>query len=69
LVTVSDEKAPKLLQTIYREPVRDNLIERRVRGSRRAVFRRGLVYSADANRFGDIAQNAGVDIFVRTNRR
>ncbi len=65
LVTVSDEKATKMLQTIYREPVKDNLIERRVReikeGGVPAVV---SCIPQNANRFGDIAQNAGVDIFV-----
>lgn len=65
LVTVSDEKATKMLQTIYREPVKDNLIEHRVReikeGGVPAVV---SCIPQNADRFGDIAQSAGVDIFV-----
>jgi len=65
LVSVSDEKATKLLQTIYREPVKDDLIARRVteikEGGVPAVV---SCIPQNANKFGDIAQSAGVDVFV-----
>jgi len=65
LTSVSDEKATKMLQTLYKEPVKDELIERRVIEIK--IENVPAVVSCipqNANHFGDIAQEAGVDIFV-----
>ncbi len=65
LTSQTREEATKLLQTIYREPIKEELIEKRV-----ADIKAGGVSAVvscipqNADRFGDIAQNAGVDIFV-----
>lgn len=65
LTSATEESATKLLQTIYREPIKEPLIEKRI-----AEIKNGGVTAIvscipqNAYRFGDIAQNAGVDIFV-----
>ncbi len=65
LTSATEESATKLLQTIYREPIKEQLIEKRI-----AEIKNGGVTAIvscipqNAYRFGDIAQNAGVDIFV-----
>jgi len=65
LTSQTKEEATKLLQTIYREPIKESLIEKRITeikaGGVRAVV---SCIPQNADRFGDIAQNAGVDIFV-----
>ena len=59
------EKATKLVQSIYRVPVKEKLIEKRV-----SEIKAGGVLAAvssipqKAERYADIAQSAGVDIFV-----
>jgi len=65
LTSVDDEKATKMLQTIYREPIKDELITKRIteiKGS--GVLAVVSCIPQNADRFGDIAQQAGVDIFV-----
>ena len=65
LVTVSAEQATKLLQSIYREPIKEHLIEKRVTEIKSAdVPAIVSCIPQNAYRFGDIAQNAGVDILV-----
>ena len=65
LIRASNEKATKLVQDIYREPVKEDLIVRRIMEIKEANVP-AVVSSIPqkANRYGDIAQNAGVDIFV-----
>ena len=59
------EKATKLVQSIYRVPVKEKLIEKRV-----SEIKAGGVLAAvssipqKSERYADIAQSAGVDIFV-----
>lgn len=61
----TQEDATKLVQGIYRVPVKEELIEKRVTeikdGGVPAVV---SSIPQKADRYGDIAQNAGVDIFV-----
>lgn len=65
LTSVSAEEATKLLQSIYREPVKDKLIEKRIGEIKEAgVPAMVSCIPQNADRFGDIAENAGVDIFV-----
>jgi len=65
LVSVSPDEATKLIQTIYREPIKEELIERRIQeikdGGVQAIV---SCIPQNAMRFGDIAQQAGVDFFV-----
>ncbi|MBT4482125.1 MAG: GuaB3 family IMP dehydrogenase-related protein, partial [Candidatus Latescibacteria bacterium] len=65
LTSVSAEKATKLLQSIYREPTKDNLIEKRI-GEIKEAGVPAVVSCIPQNaiKFGDIAANAGVDVFV-----
>ena len=59
------EKATKLVQGIYRVPVKEELIEKRITEIKNAGVR-AVVSSIPqkADRYGDIAQSAGVDVFV-----
>ena len=65
LISASAEKVTKLIQNLYREPVKEDLIEKRI-----SEIKEGGVQAIassipqHADRYGDIAQNAGVDIFV-----
>ena len=65
LISASSEKVTKLIQNLYREPVKEDLIEKRI-----SEIKKGGVQAVassipqHADRYGDIAQNAGVDIFV-----
>ena len=65
LISASAEKVTKLIQNLYREPVKEDLIEKRI-----SEIKEGDVQTVassipqHADRYGDIAQNAGVDIFV-----
>lgn len=65
LVSASPEEATKLIQSIYREPIKEELIERRIHeikdGGVKAIV---SCIPQNAMRFGDIAQQAGVDFFV-----
>jgi len=59
------EKATKLVQNIYKEPVKEKLIEKRISEIKEAnvpVIVSSIPQKAD--RYGDIAQNAGVTMFV-----
>ena len=59
------EKATKLVQGIYRVPVKEELIEKRITEIKAAGVR-AVVSSIPqkADRYGDISQSAGVDVFV-----
>lgn len=65
LINASAEKATKMVQDIYREPVKEDLIIRRITEIKEADVP-AVVSSIPqkADRYGDIAQNAGVDMFV-----
>ena len=65
VVSADKEKATTLIQKLYQEPIREDLIARRVQEIKSA----GVVCSVSsipqkAERFGAIAQEAGVDVFV-----
>ena len=65
IVKASAEKATELVQSIYREPIKEELISRRIEKIKKA----GCVAVVSsipqrAERFGKIAEEAGVDIFV-----
>ncbi len=66
VVAADKEKATSLIQKLYQEPMREELIARRVRRDQESG--RHLLQSARfrrrAERFGAIAQEAGVDVFV-----
>ena len=65
IAEATPEKATKLVQGIYRVPVKEELIEKRVTEIKDGGVP-AIVSSIPqkAERYGDIAQNAGVDIFV-----
>ncbi len=61
----STEEATKLVQAIYEKPIKENLISKRIEEIKKANV--PAVVSAipqRAERFGRIAQEAGVDIFI-----
>ena len=65
VVAADKEKATALIQKLYQEPVREELIARRVQEIKKA----GVISAVSsipqrAERFGAIAQEAGVDVFV-----
>src|SRR6059036_410350 len=65
IVSASQEEATKIIQSIYGEPIKEELIHQRIR----AIKKGGgpaVVSSIPqrAERFGQIAQEAGADIFV-----
>ena len=65
VVAVDKEKVTSLIQKLYQEPVREELIARRVEEIKKA----GVICAVSsipqkAERFGAIAQEAGVDVFV-----
>lgn len=65
LIKASPEKATKLVQDIYRVPVKEDLITRRITEIKQEGV--PVIVSSipqKAERYGDIAQNAGVDIFI-----
>ncbi len=65
LVRVTPEKATEIIQSIYLKPIKEKLIEKRVKqiktGGASAVV---SAIPQRAERFGRIAQGAGADIFV-----
>ncbi len=65
IVTASPEKATELVQSVYLEPIKEELISRRIE----EIKKGGCVAVVSsipqrAERFGKIAEEAGVDIFV-----
>jgi IMP dehydrogenase len=65
VASATPEEATKLVQEIYRVPVKEELIEKRIAEIKNAGVP-AIVSSIPqkADRYGDIAQTAGVDIFV-----
>ncbi|MEA1965320.1 MAG: GuaB3 family IMP dehydrogenase-related protein [Candidatus Aerophobetes bacterium] len=65
IVSSSNEEAVKIIQKIYKKPIKEELIEERIK-----QMKEGKVITAtsctplQAARLGPIAQKAGVDIFV-----
>lgn len=65
ILSVDNENFVPLMQELYKEPVKDYLIEKRIK----EIKSKGVVCAVSstpniANNFGVIAQNAGADIFV-----
>ncbi len=65
VASATPEDATKLVQGIYKTPVKEDLIEKRV-SEIKAAGAAAIVSSIPqkAERYGEIAQSAGVDIFV-----
>ena len=65
IVSASPEEATKIIQSIYGEPIKEDLIHRRIEAIKKGG---GTVVVSSipqrAERFGQIAQEAGADIFV-----
>ena len=65
IIKASPEESTGVIQSIYQEPIKENLIEQRI-----SEIKKGKVLCAvssipqRAKRFGEIAQKAGADIFV-----
>ena len=65
VVAADKEKATSLIQKLYQEPIREELIARRVKEIKEAgVISAVSSIPQKAERFGAIAQEAGVDVFV-----
>jgi IMP dehydrogenase len=65
VVGADKERATSLIQKLYQEPIREELIARRVEEIKRAgVISAVSSIPQKAERFGAIAQDAGVDVFV-----
>ncbi len=65
LIKAAPQKATEIIQSIYLKPIKEKLIEKRIRQIKEAGA--PAVVSAipqHAERFGKIGQNAGADIFV-----
>ena len=65
----SPQEVTEYIQAIYKEPIKEELISRRIEEIKKA----GVVCSVssvpgDAERFGAISKEAGVDIFVNSNQ-
>ena len=65
IIKASPEESTRVIQSIYQEPIKENLIEQRI-----SEIKKGKVICAvssipqRAERFGEIAQRSGADIFV-----
>ncbi|MCM8821985.1 MAG: GuaB3 family IMP dehydrogenase-related protein [Candidatus Omnitrophica bacterium] len=65
IISCPQEKATALIQKIYHEPVKENLIARRIQEIKKEnVICAVSSIPQNAERFGAIAQEAGVDVFV-----
>lgn len=65
IVSASPEEATNILQEIYEEPIKEELIEKRIREIKKAGGIAAVsVIPQRAERFAQIAQEAGADIFV-----
>jgi len=65
IASANPNEATKLVQEIYQEPIKEELIEKRIEEIK--IAKVPAVVSSipnKAERFGDIAQNAGADLFV-----
>jgi len=65
IVKASKEEVTRIIQKIYQEPIKEELISRRIQELKSAgVLAAVSSIPQKAERFGAIAQEAGVDIFV-----
>lgn len=65
IVNSSDEEAVKIIQKIYKEPIKEELIEERIKQMKeKKVITAVSCTPQRAVHFGPIAQKVGVDIFV-----
>jgi len=65
IVKADPETATKLVQTMYTEPIKEDLISKRIEDIKKAGVPAAVsAIPQRADRFGDIAQEAGVDLFV-----
>ena len=65
VVSADKEKATTLIQKLYQEPIREDLIARRVQEIKSAGVSSSVSsIPQKAERFGAIAEEAGVDVFV-----
>ncbi len=65
IVNSSSEKAVEIIQKVYREPIKEELIKKRIMEIKEAKVP-AVVSSIpqEADRFGPIAEEAGADIFI-----
>ncbi|RLE11759.1 GuaB3 family IMP dehydrogenase-related protein [Candidatus Aerophobetes bacterium] len=65
IVHSSSKEAVEILQKIYREPIKEELIEKRIKEIKKAKVPVAVsCIPQQAKKFGPIAQEAGADIFV-----
>jgi len=65
IVTAGDKQATSLVQKIYEEPIKDELVYRRIKEIKEAnVLTAVSAVPQRSEKLGEIAQEAGVDIFV-----
>ena len=65
LVKSAPDKATTFLQSVYREPIKEKLISKRIQEIKKARVPAAVsAIPQRADRFGPIAQEAGADVFV-----
>lgn len=65
IVQTSPQEATKLIQSIYKEPIKEELISKRIKEIKKTKVPCAVsAIPKRAERFGSIAQEAGADIFV-----
>ncbi len=65
IATATPETATKLVQDIYLEPIKEDLIAERIAEIKKAGVYAGVsAIPQRAERFGEIAMSAGVDVFI-----
>ncbi|HAV42521.1 TPA: GuaB3 family IMP dehydrogenase-related protein [bacterium] len=65
IITASPEEATNIIQKVYEEPVKENLITKRIKQIKEAgVLAVVSAIPAGAEHYGQLAQEAGADIFV-----
>ena len=65
IASASPEEATALVQSVYKEPIKTELITERVKQIKAAGVKAAVsCIPANAEKFGQIAQDAGADIFV-----
>ena len=65
LVKAEGEKATQIIQTAYKEPIKEKLVAKRIQQLKKAKVPAAVsAIPQRAERFGPIAQEAGVDVFV-----
>jgi IMP dehydrogenase len=65
IAKATPEEATALVQTMYKEPIKDKLIGQRVEEIKKGKVRAAVsCIPANAEKFGAIAQEAGADLFV-----